>query len=194
MTWTRRWTKRTVLSGLALLAALPLGAQERDSIPGVALGLVYETAYQPAPAIKPFSGRFGGAGLAAQVEAMEAFTIRYALFATDEEQPILVRVVYEAPGRALLKMETPEGSTTTWMVDGVWAMRVEKDGEMDLVADLALPVPATLICEMLGVPVDDRDRFTEWTADATHGLALRRGNAPPELVARVEKARNGSIE
>ncbi len=69
--------------------------------------------------------------------------------------------------------------------------RVEKSGEMDLVADLALPVPATLICEMLGVPVEDRDTFTEWTADATHGLALRRGNAPPELIARVEKARNG---
>jgi cytochrome P450 len=69
--------------------------------------------------------------------------------------------------------------------------RVEKSGKLDLVADLALPVPATLICEMLGVPVADRDTFTEWTADATHGLALRRGNAPPELVARVEKARNG---
>jgi len=69
--------------------------------------------------------------------------------------------------------------------------RVEAQGEMDLIADLALPVPATLICEMLGVPVEDRDTFTEWTADATHGLALRRGNAPAALVERVEKARNG---
>ena len=69
--------------------------------------------------------------------------------------------------------------------------RVEARGEMDLIADLALPVPATLICEMLGVPVGDRDTFTEWTADVTHGLALRRGNAPPELVERVERARNG---
>jgi hypothetical protein len=41
---------------------------------------------------------------------------------------------------------------------------------------------------MLGVPVEDRDSFTDWTADATHGLALRRGNNPPELVARVDKA------
>jgi len=43
-------------------------------------------------------------------------------------------------------------------------------GEADLVAGLALPVPATLICEMLGVPAAERDRFTGWTADATHGL------------------------
>ncbi|MGH0031630.1 MAG: cytochrome P450 [Myxococcota bacterium] len=69
--------------------------------------------------------------------------------------------------------------------------RVEAAGEMDLVGDLALPVPATLICEMLGVPVEDRDTFTEWTADVTHGLALRRGNVPPDIVARVEAARNG---
>jgi cytochrome P450 len=44
-------------------------------------------------------------------------------------------------------------------------------GEADLVAGLALPVPATLICGMLGIPISDRDRFTTWTADATHGLA-----------------------
>jgi cytochrome P450 len=69
--------------------------------------------------------------------------------------------------------------------------RVEASGQMDLIADLALPVPATLICEMLGVPVEDRDTFTEWTADATHGLALRGGNAPPELIERVTNARNG---
>ncbi len=69
--------------------------------------------------------------------------------------------------------------------------RAEARGEMDLIADLALPVPATLICEMLGVPVGDRDTFTEWTADVTHGLALRRGKAPPAVVERVEKARNG---
>jgi hypothetical protein len=59
-------------------------------------------------------------------------------------------------------------------------------GEMDVIADLALPVPATLICELLGVPVADRDRFTVWTADATHGLA---GNlAPPEVQERARQA------
>ena len=47
---------------------------------------------------------------------------------------------------------------------------VEERGRLDVIADLALPVPATVICEMLGVPTADRDRFTAWTADATHGL------------------------
>jgi cytochrome P450 len=59
-------------------------------------------------------------------------------------------------------------------------------GTMDLVADLALPVPATVICEMLGVPVEDRDRFTVWTAQATHGLAV--ALAPPEVLATAMAA------
>jgi arsenate reductase-like glutaredoxin family protein len=37
-------------------------------------------------------------------------------------------------------------------------------GEMDVIADLALPVPSTVICEMMGVPLADRDQFTDWTA------------------------------
>jgi cytochrome P450 len=59
-------------------------------------------------------------------------------------------------------------------------------GEFDLIAGLALPVPATLICELLGVPVADRDRFTVWTADATHGLAGTM--ATPEVQQRASSA------
>lgn len=36
-------------------------------------------------------------------------------------------------------------------------------GRMEIVADIALPVPTTIIAEMLGVPVSDRDQFVAWT-------------------------------
>ena len=42
----------------------PARGQEVDSIPGVRLGLVYETTYVPVLAIKSFTGRFGGVGVA----------------------------------------------------------------------------------------------------------------------------------
>jgi len=64
--------------------------------------------------------------------------------------------------------------------------RVARVREMDLIADLALPVPSTVICEMLGVPVEDRDRFTAWTAKATHGLASQ--FLDPEALAEVSAA------
>ncbi len=58
--------------------------------------------------------------------------------------------------------------------------------EFDLVNDLALPVPATLICEMLGVPNEDQASFTRWTADATHALA---GSlAAPAVIERAQSA------
>src|SRR3989454_4437630 len=64
--------------------------------------------------------------------------------------------------------------------------RVAERGEMDVIADLALPVPSTVICEMMGVPVADRDRFTVWTAKATHGLASQ--FLPPELLGEAQAA------
>ncbi len=55
-------------------------------------------------------------------------------------------------------------------------------GEMDVIADFALPVPSTVICEMMGVPLEDRPRFTAWTGDATHLLAAE--FAPEDVVQR----------
>jgi len=66
--------------------------------------------------------------------------------------------------------------------------RVAERGEMDLVADLARPVPATLICELLGVPSEDQEDFTNWTAIATHGLLTVRGIGDDALRERVEAA------
>lgn len=36
-------------------------------------------------------------------------------------------------------------------------------GEMDLIRDYALPLPMTIITEILGVPTNDRDRFHKWS-------------------------------
>ena len=64
--------------------------------------------------------------------------------------------------------------------------RVAPHGTMDVIKDLALPVPSTVICEMMGVPVADRDRFTAWTAQATFGLAAPL--MPPEVVEQAAAA------
>ncbi len=89
------------------------------------------------------------------------------------------------------KAFTPR-ATESWrprarkLVDELLDAVESRGGSMDVIADLALPVPSTLICEMLGVPVEDRERFTVWTADATHGLAGER--APADVQARARAA------
>ena len=40
-------------------------------------------------------------------------------------------------------------------------------GEMDVIGDFGFVVPVRIICEMLGVPAEDRDKFRPWSADTT---------------------------
>ena len=42
---------------------------------------------------------------------------------------------------------------------------VREAGRMDLIADLAYPLPAMVIAEMLGVPAEDRGHFRAWSRD-----------------------------
>jgi len=41
--------------------------------------------------------------------------------------------------------------------------RALERGRIDLIRDYALPIPTTIIAEMLGVPVEDRHRFQRWS-------------------------------
>jgi cytochrome P450 len=50
------------------------------------------------------------------------------------------------------------------MVDGLLDAAAGR-GEMDLIADFAYPLPVSVICEMLGVPARDSDRFRIWSTD-----------------------------
>ena len=51
--------------------------------------------------------------------------------------------------------------------------RIIEEGCMDLIDDFAYPLPVTIIAELLGVPIKDRDLFREW-ADMLH-YALNSG-------------------
>jgi cytochrome P450 len=56
-------------------------------------------------------------------------------------------------------------------------------GEMDLLADFAVPLPQTIICEMVGIPLADRQRFIDWTNDLT--LLLGAALNTPESIAHA---------
>lgn len=61
--------------------------------------------------------------------------------------------------------------------------RVESQHRMDVIADLAEPLPAIVTAEMLGVPVGDRERLKAWTVDFAEMLGNFQHN--PERVPRM---------
>ena len=63
--------------------------------------------------------------------------------------------------------------------------RVAARGEIDLIADFAYPLPASVIAGMIGVPVEDLDRFNTWSDEiaAFVGSAL----ATPDKRERGER-------
>ncbi len=55
------------------------------------------------------------------------------------------------------------------IVDDLLAHAAGK-GKMDLIEEFAYPLPVRVICEMLGVPVKDHERFKAWGLDIARGL------------------------
>ena len=60
-------------------------------------------------------------------------------------------------------------------------------GEFDLIADVAGPLPVTVIAEILGIPTHDRDRYLAWV-DAISGLAEVIGGARLEAAGQAYAA------
>lgn len=50
--------------------------------------------------------------------------------------------------------------------------RIERRGTMDVIADFALRLPVTVICDMLGIPDEDRERFFDRSRDIDGGRLL----------------------
>lgn len=71
-------------------------------------------------------------------------------------------VVKAFTGRRVEAMRPRIERITGELLDGL----AERGGG-DLIQDLAVPLPVRVICEMLGVPASDLDRFRAWTAVLT---------------------------
>jgi len=75
------------------------------------------------------------------------------------------------------------------LLDGVAAR-----GSMDLIEEFAYPIPVIVICEMLGVPVEDHERFKGWSLDIARGLDLIWLGPESEVGRRSVTARQSLAE
>ncbi|MHB2205701.1 cytochrome P450 [Methylobacterium sp. CM6257] len=112
---------------------------------------------------------------------------------TDRHQPFLFR---DPPAHDLLRAATVHQFTP----ERVHALRARSErlvGEMldrkigsreiDVVADLAYPLPVAVICELFGVPEGDEARFHDWSSQLA--TAVEPGVAVSEET-RIENARS----
>ena len=79
------------------------------------------------------------------------------------------------------------------LVDDMLAGVAER-GHMDVMADLANPLPATVIAEMLGVPATDQQDFKAWSDDIAMGLSgIDSARTKEELFALYDLAQNSFL-
>lgn len=67
-------------------------------------------------------------------------------------------------------------------------------GRMDVVEDLAYPLPVIVIAEMLGVPPEDRRRFKDWSNEMSVVFGGDVAALPKELLVRAAEARQELVE
>ena len=74
------------------------------------------------------------------------------------------------------------------IVDGLLD-QAEDRRAMDVIEDFAYPIPVIVICEMLGVPVEDHERFRGWSLDLARGLDATLLGAGADLAQRARSSR-----
>lgn len=67
--------------------------------------------------------------------------------------------------------------------------RAEDRGAMDVIEEFAYPIPVIVICEMLGVPVEDHERFRGWSLDLARGLDASLLGPGTDIARRANESR-----
>jgi cytochrome P450 len=118
---------------------------------------------------------------------LEQLRISSSLAGTDPPRHRLLRdlVSRAFTPRAIAQLEPHIAELTEGMLAAVLPM-----GRMDLIADLAYPLPVTVIAEMLGVPTSDRPTFERWA----HALLSGTTEIPTDPNAPIFKERMRLLE
>jgi cytochrome P450 len=114
------------------------------------------------------------------------------------------RALYEVRSHSMLNADPPRHTRLRLLVNKAFTPRTveglapfvrsfvdetlgkaQARGRMDVMADLAFPLPATVIAEMLGVPPEDRDRFKRWSDESTAVVGNLPSNLSPDVLRKA---------
>jgi cytochrome P450 len=86
--------------------------------------------------------------------------------------------------RTIEKLRPRVSSVMNELID-----RVEDQGKLELIEDVAYPLPVTIISEMLGVPTEDHEIFKDWSKELARSLDPE-PSIPQDALRRREQAAN----
>jgi cytochrome P450 RapN len=197
----------TVMRGSFMTASTDQARSYPFSAPDrLELNEKYGELRQEEPLIRVTMPYGGEAWLATRYEDIKIVLAdpRFSRSATvDKDVPRTTPVIQS--GGSILMMDPPEHSRlrklvakaftarrieglrprTQEIVNGLLDTMIEAGSPGDLAASLNWPLPITVICEMLGVPFEDRGSFREWT-DKLLALAEADREAIIEARANLE--------
>jgi cytochrome P450 len=107
--------------------------------------------------------------------SMEDFRVLFAesnarvlLFLDPPDHTRLRRLVSKAFTPRVVEQLRPR---VQQLVDGLLDdVEASGSGQLEVIGQLAYPLPVIVICQLLGVPVEDRDQFQGWSSDASRLL------------------------
>ncbi len=100
--------------------------------------------------------------------AMLESNARVLLFLDPPDHTRIRRLVSKAfTPRSVERLRSHVEELTDGLLDEAMA---SGGGSFEVIADLAYPLPTIVICELMGVPVEDRHQFSGWSSDASRML------------------------
>jgi len=162
--------------------------REEDPVHQSPLGIWVLTRYDDTVMVLR-DPRFGREGMAELMEARLGVPARPAntrdmLFRDPPDHTRLRALVSRAFTPRVVEAMRPHIQE---IVDGLLDA-VESARGMDVIEDLAYPLPVTVICEMLGVPTADQAVFKQWSADIARSLDAAILPAGSEVITRGQEA------
>jgi cytochrome P450 PksS len=134
--------------------------------------------------------------------------LKDARFAKDRANALTAAQLREGPRapkfieplmRGMLDRDDPDHARLRRLVQKVFTLatcerlldRIVRRGRFDLIADFALPLPVTVISDLLGVPPRDRSKFARWSKTIIKNSATPWGllASLPDLMATVRYER-----
>jgi cytochrome P450 len=163
--------------------------REEDPVHASPLGIWVLTRYDDAVMVLR-DPRFGREGIAELAEARlgaaraRPTNTRDMLFRDPPDHTRLRSLVSRAFTPRSVEAMRPHIQE---IVDGLLD-RQEGARGMDVIEDLAYPLPVRVICEMLGVPIADQEIFRQWSADIARSLDAALLPAGSDVVTRGQES------